>query len=61
MGWLRGILLPSTDAVVLIQAIVVTGLFSLLLARFWNRPGLRLLIIGLGLITAGLFGLRAVH
>ena len=61
MDALRGILLPSTDAGVFFQAVLAIALFGFLLVHFWARPDLRLLIIGISIVTAGLFGLRAVH
>ena len=61
MDALRGILLPSTDAGVLLQAVPAIVLFGFLLVHFWKSPDARLLVIGIAIVTAGLFGLRAVH
>jgi hypothetical protein len=57
----RDLLLPRTDAAVLVQALVAGGVFAsaLLLARR-NRE-LVLLVIGFATVTFGLFGLRALH
>ena len=58
---MRDLLLPRTDAAVLVQALVAAVVFAtaLLLARR-NRE-LVLLVIGVATVTGGLFGLRALH
>jgi hypothetical protein len=59
-GWFVDLLLPSTDAGVLVQAVVVAAVFALLLV-----PARRLQLVQLwagGLVfTMGLFLLRASH
>lgn len=58
---MRDLLLPRTDAAVLVQALVAAVVFAtaMLLARR-NRE-LVLLVIGVATVTCGLFGLRALH
>lgn len=59
-GWFVDLILPSTDAGVLVQAVVVLVVFALLLV-----PARRLQLVQVwagGLVfTAGLFVLRASH
>lgn len=59
-GWLVDLLLPSTDAGVLGQAVVVSILFALLI-RPARRARLVQLWVGGAAFTAGLFVLRASH
>jgi hypothetical protein len=59
-GWIVDLLLPSTDAGVLGQALVVTAVFALLL-RPSRRAGLLQLWVASATFTAGLFILRASH
>jgi len=59
-GWLVDLLLPSTDAGVLGQAIVMSIVFGLLI-RPARRAALMQLWVGSALFTAGLFVLRASH
>ena len=59
-GWLVELLLPRTDAGVLVQAVVVIGVFALLLHPA-RRTGLVQLWLGGLVFTAGLFVLRASH
>ncbi len=59
-GWLVEVLLPRTDAGVLVQAIVVGAVFALLL-RPARRVQLVQLWLGALLFLAGLFVLRASH
>lgn len=59
-GWVVDLLLPRTDAGVLLQAVVVSVLFALLV-RPARRSGLLQLWTGSLVFTAGLFVLRAVH
>ena len=54
-------LLPRTDAGVLVQLLVALAVFALSLWRFWSNPELRLVVVGLGLLVFGLFGVRALH
>jgi len=57
----RDLLLPRTDAAVLVQALVASVVYAtaLLLAR--RDRDLVLLVIGFATVTCGLFGLRALH
>ena len=59
-GWLVELLLPRTDAGVLVQAVVVVALLALLY-RPARRAALLQLWIGLAVFTTGLFVLRASH
>lgn len=59
-GWLVELLLPRTDAGVLVQAAVVVVVFALLL-RPARRAALMQLWVGSAAFTAGLFALRASH
>jgi hypothetical protein len=59
-GWLVDLLLPSTDAVVAVQAVIVTVIFGLLF-RPARRAGLTQFWLGSAVFTAGLFMLRAAH
>ena len=58
---MRDILLPKTDFGVLVQLLVLGLGFAALLRFAWSRPNARLIVIGVGLILLGLFGLRAIH
>ena len=55
------LLLPASDAAVFVQAalaiIVIGGLFY----RYRSNPDVRLVLIGVSLVLAGLFGVRAIH
>ena len=59
-GWFVEVLLPRTDAGVLVQAVVLSVLFALLV-RPARRAGLLQLWTGGLVLTAGLFMLRAAH
>lgn len=59
-GWLVDLLLPSTDAGVLGQAIGVSILFGLLVLPA-RRARLMQLWAGGAVFTAGLFVMRAAH
>lgn len=59
-GWLVELLLPRTDAGVLVQAIVVVVVFALLL-RPARRAALMQLWLGGAAFTLGLFVPRASH
>jgi hypothetical protein len=59
-GWLVELLLPRTDAGVLVQAIVVVLVLALLY-RPARRAALVQLWVGGAVFTAGLFVLRASH
>jgi hypothetical protein len=58
---MRDLLLPTTDAGVAMQAVVVAVLFGALLVRTRHDPDLRLLVAGGTVFVAGLFMLRAAH
>lgn len=59
-GWLVDLLLPSTDAGVLVQAVVLTLVFALLFLPA-RRLGVLQLWAGVAVFTAGLFVLRGAH
>jgi hypothetical protein len=59
-GWFVDLLLPSTDAGVLAQAVIVLILFALLI-RPARRTRLMQLWMGGAAFTGGLFVLRASH
>ena len=59
-GWLVELLLPRTDAGVLVQALVVLATFTLLY-RPARRAGLLQLWVGGFAFVAGVFVLRASH
>lgn len=59
-GWLVDLLLPSTDAGVAAQAVVMTVVFALLF-RPARRLGVLQLWAGIFMFTAGLFVLRGAH
>ncbi len=59
-GWLIELLLPRTDAGVLVQAVVVALVFALLL-RPARRAALLQLWLGSAVFVAGLFMIRAAH
>ena len=59
-GWLIEILLPRTDAGVLVQAVMVAAVFALLL-RPARRAALLQLWLGSAVFVAGLFMIRAAH
>ena len=58
---MRDILLPRTDGGVAFQAAIVFPLFGLAIVASHRWRDLQLLVIGLALCTAGLFGVRALH
>lgn len=59
-GWLVDLLLPSTDAGVAVQAVILSGVFGLLFLPA-RRLGLLQLWVGIVVFTAGLFVLRGAH
>lgn len=59
-GWLVDLLLPRTDAGVLVQAVVVVLVLALLYLPA-RRAALLQLWVGGTVFTAGLFVLRASH
>lgn len=58
---MRQILLPSTDAGVLVQVVVVTAVWACLLVIVRRSAEVRLLVGGLGMITLAWFALRTLH
>ncbi len=59
-GWFVDLLLPSTDAGVAGQAVILTIVFALLF-RPARRLGVVQLWAGIAVFTAGLFVLRGAH
>ena len=59
-GWFVDLLLPSTDAGVAVQAIVLTVVFGLLFLPA-RRLGVVQLWAGTAVFTVGLFVLRGAH
>ncbi len=55
------LLLPRTDAGVLVQAVVALIIFVVALYAVRRDPDLRTFVIGMGTITAAWFALRTVH
>jgi hypothetical protein len=55
------LLLPATDAGVVVQFVVVGLVLVAVLWRSWSNPEARLLVIGSGLVILGLMGFRALH
>jgi hypothetical protein len=55
------LLLPRTDAGVLVQALVVFPALGIALALVWRDREWRALVLGLLTMTTAWFGLRAVH
>lgn len=55
------LLQPSTDLGVLVQVIVLAVAFVLGLWLTRQRSEWRLVVLGVGLVVAGLMGLRAAH
>ena len=58
---MRQILLPSTDAGVLVQVVAVMVSWICLLVIVRRSAEARLLVGGLGMITLAWFGFRALH
>lgn len=59
---MRDLILPTTDAGVLAQLVLVLVLWSAALVWAVRRaPAARPLVVGSGLVTLGLLGLRAMH
>jgi len=57
----RQILLPGTDAGVVVQVVAVMVIWICLLVIVRRSAEARLLVGGLGMITLAWFGLRALH
>ena len=55
------LLLPRTDAGVLVQLVIATIVFAFTLRRFWRNRDARIFIIGLWTITYAFMGVRALH
>lgn len=55
------LLLPSTDRVVGVEAIVVALVLGVASYRVRRQPELRLFVAGLWVASAAFFGLRALH
>ena len=55
------VLLPATDRVVVLQAVLAVVVFAWLGWRVRTRPEWRLVVIGSGLLVLGWFGVRAAH
>ncbi|MGH9176971.1 MAG: hypothetical protein ACRD0N_00250 [Acidimicrobiales bacterium] len=58
---MRELLLPRTDAGVLVQGVVASILLALALVVVRRDRELRLLVIGAATVTAAWFALRSVH
>ena len=58
---MRDLLLPMTDAGVLVQAVVLALVVGLLLALTRHHRDLRPLVVGAGVLLTALFLLRAAH
>jgi hypothetical protein len=55
------VLLPRTDGGVALQAAVATAAFLAAFLGVRRSPELRRFVFGLAVLTASLFGLRALH
>ncbi len=55
------LLLPRTDAGVLVQIIVVTVVFTLATITMRRNRDVRILMIGMWVATYGFMGVRAIH
>lgn len=60
-GWLVEILLPRTDAGVMVQLIVVLAASALLVWRVRRHSELRFFVVSCSVFVLGLFMLRALH
>lgn len=60
-GGVIELLLPRTDAGVVMQVVGVLAVFAVLLRVTWRRPDLRLVVLGSGLLLLALMGVRAAH
>jgi hypothetical protein len=61
MDFIVDLLLPSTDAGVAAQLVLVIVSLGFALWRFWRDPDIRLVVIGSGLLVLGFIGFRALH
>lgn len=56
------LVLPRTDAGVLVQAVIAVGVLGMLAWRTRGaRQEVRLFVAGLAVLTVALFGLRTLH
>lgn len=55
------LILPSTDAGVLAQVLLVSGLLVLALLYFRSKREARFVIVGFGVLILSLMSLRALH
>lgn len=55
------LLLPRTDAGVVVQLAVATVVFAIALFAVRRDPDVRLLVIGMAVMTAAWSGLRTLH
>ncbi len=60
-GPLLDLLLPRTDAGVLVQTLLAGVIFATLLAVVWRWREARVFVAGAGVLALALMGLRAVH
>jgi hypothetical protein len=58
---MRDLLLPTTDAGVAVQAVIMVVVFGALFVRTRHDRDLRLLVLGRAMFVAGLFMLRVAH
>ena len=58
---MREVLLPRTDAGVLVQALVVFPALLVVLVRVRRDHELRLFVLGIATLALAWFGIRAVH
>lgn len=59
--WARDVIRPKTDAMVVVQVVIVIGLAGFGVWRTWHSRELRMLVVGLGVFILGLMMLRASH
>ncbi len=55
------VLLPRTDAGVLVQLVIATVVFAVLVWRFRRNRDARIFVVGLWVMAVGLMGVRALH
>ncbi len=58
---MKDLLLPGTDGGVLGQLLVVSAVLALALVVVRRDRELRLLVVGIAVLTAAWFGLRSLH
>ncbi|MGD9792070.1 MAG: hypothetical protein AB7V43_01210 [Acidimicrobiia bacterium] len=59
--FVHDLLFPSTDRAVAVQAVIAFSILSVLIALPHRYRETRLFVIGVAVLLAGLFGLRALH